>query len=150
MTKEDILYENPDFEEVFNDLISLEGIRYFYHVTPNNAQDICDEGLYLKEKRLFSTTIEIPEEFKDDPITYALQERGEGYRKNASIVLLGIPEDEVKTAVEKSIDRPRNWNQFEPAEYVIPPHYVIGFIDTNDFSIIINEKYEYASEISFL
>ena len=149
-TKEDVLYENPDFEEKFNDLTSIEGVRYFYHITPENAEDICEEGLYLIEDRLSSTTIEIPEEFKSDPIEYALECRGEGYRKNASIVLLGIPEDEVDTAVERSVDKPKNWNSFERPDYLIPPHYIIGYIDTDTFDITINEKYELLSEYGFL
>lgn len=146
MTKEDILYENPDFEEKFKELVSLEDIMYYYHITPNNADEICEDGLYLLENRLSSTTIKIPEEFIKDPIEYALHERGEGYRKNASIVLLGIPEDEVDYAIEKNRNKPSNWNEFEYPEFLIPPHYIVGYIDTNDFNIIINPKYELLNE----
>ena len=93
--KEEILLRNPSFENVFRELISLDDMRYFYHVTNQNADDICNEGLYLIENRLDSTTIEIPQEFIDDPINYCLQENGNNYRKNPNIVLLGIPQDEV-------------------------------------------------------
>lgn len=149
-TKEEVLFENPDFEERFRSLISLDGIRYFYHITPANPEDICEDGLYLLENRLSSTTIEIPEEFIKDPIEYALECRGEGYRKNASIIILGIPEEAVKCAIEKSDKIPTNWNDFEKPEYVIPSHFIIGFIDTNNFEIVLNDKYELIDEYDFL
>ena len=92
--KEEILARNPNFENEFRELVSLDGMRYFYHVTNQNGDEICNDGLYLVDKRLDSTTIEIPQEFIDDPINYCLQENGENYRKNPNIVLLGIPEED--------------------------------------------------------
>lgn len=144
--KEHILMSNPDFENTFAELTSLEGIRYFYHVTNVNADNICEQGLFLQEKRLSSTTIEIPEEFKEDPITYCLQEKGDNYRKNPNIVLLGIPDEEVEFAVVKNYELPRFWEKEELPQYIIPAKYIIGYIDTTTFAININEYYEFINE----
>lgn len=143
--KEEILARNPNFEDEFRELVSLDGMRYFYHVTNQNGDEICNDGLYLVDKRLDSTTIEIPQEFIDDPINYCLQENGENYRKNPNIILLGIPEEDVKYAIVKNYDKPKNWNQDEPPLYVIPANYVIGYI-SNNFEIITNEQYEFLNE----
>ena len=148
--KEKILMDNPEFEEQFKELVSLEDVSYFYHITPEDADQICEEGLFLIENRLSSTTIEIPQEFIDDPISFCLAERGEGYRKNASVVLLGIPTDDVKFAIEKNHTKPRGWNKLEFPEYVIPPHHVAGYIDTNTFELVLNEKYDLLDEIPYL
>lgn|SRR5574344_1223129 len=148
--KEKILMDNPDFVEQFNNLTGLEDVSYFYHVTPNDANEICDEGLFLVEKRLSSTTIEMPQEFKDDPIEFCLHERGEGYRKNASVVILGIPTEDVKHAIEINYSKPKCWNEIEPPEYVIPPQYVAGFIDTDTFELVLNEKYDLLDESNIL
>ncbi len=143
--KEEILLKNPNFEDEFRELVSLDGMRYFYHVTNQDADKICNEGLYLVENRLDSTTIEIPQEFINDPINYCLQENGENYRKNPNIILLGIPEEDVKYAVVKNYNKPKGWNQDELPLYVIPTNYIIGYIDTN-FNIITNEQYDFLNE----
>ena len=143
--KEEILLKNPDFENDFRELISLDGIKYFYHVTNQDGNEICNDGLYLAENRLSSTTIEIPQEFIDDPINYCLQENGEYYRKNPNIVLLGIPKEDLKCAIVENYQTPKNWNQDEPPLYVIPPNYIIGYIN-KDFDIITNEQYEFINE----
>jgi len=135
-----------DFINDFNELLSLEDTRYFYHVTPNDPDEICDKGLFLVENRLSSTTIEIPDEFRTDPVNYALNERGEGYRKNASIIILGIKDDEVEYAIQRNYDKPDSWNEFEFPDYVIPPNYIAGYIDTNNIEIVINEKYDLLNE----
>lgn len=144
--KEEILMNNPNFEEIFSELTSLEGIQYFYHVTNANADYICEQGLFLQEKRLSSTTIEIPEEFKEDPINYCLQEKGDNYRKNPNIVLLGIPEEEVEFAITKNYEQPHSWDNEELPQFIIPTKYVIGYINTTSFTIIVNENYEFINE----
>ena len=143
--KEEILLKNPNFENVFRELIDLDGMKYFYHVTNQDGDEICNDGLYLTENRLSSTTIEIPQEFIEDPINYCLQENGENYRKNPNIVLLGIPEEDLKCAIIKNYNKPKSWNKEEFPLYVIPPNYIIGYIN-NNFEIIINEQYEFINE----
>ncbi|NLC48664.1 MAG: hypothetical protein GX758_04825 [Tenericutes bacterium] len=148
--KEKILMDNPEFEEQFRELVGLEDVSYFYHVTPEDPEQICEEGLFLLENRLSSTTIEIPQEFIDDPITFSLGERGDGYRENASIILLGIPDENVKYAIEKNYVKPRSWNNIEFPEYVIPPTYIIGYIDTSTVELTLNEKYDLLEETPYI
>lgn len=138
------MYE--EFIEKFRELISLEDVTYLYHVTNMDADKICEQGLFLLENRLSSTTIEIPQEFIDNPVNYCLQENGDNYRKNPSIVLLGIPTENIKFAIEKNYEMPLCWEQDEFPKFIIPSRYIIGYIDTNNFEITINENYELINE----
>ena len=142
--KEEILLRNPEFENDFRELVSGEEMKYYYHVTSINPDHILEEGLYLSEDKLTSTTIEIPEEFVISPIEYCLGEKGTEYRKNPKIILLGIPEDELDQAVLPNGEVASEWTQEEYPNYVIPTRYVIGYIDTDDFEIVLNEAYEYS------
>ena len=46
---------NENFIETFNEITSLEGVRYFYHVTDNNPNNILEEGLYMVDKNIYTT-----------------------------------------------------------------------------------------------
>ena len=140
MTEKELL------KEKFDEVTSLEDIKYFYHVTNMNPNTICQQGLFLVENQLSSTTIEIPQEFKDDPAEYCTQERGNNYRKEPCIIILGIPEENVKYAVVKNYEEPMEWNLEEFPKYVIPSEYIIGYINAMDFSFTLNENYAYANE----
>lgn len=144
--EEDIIKVNSSFDEDFRDLISLEDIKYLYHVTNANGDLICEEGLFLQENRLDSTTIEIPKEFKKNPTEYALGERGNEYRENPNIVILGIPYEEIEYAIQKNFNNPKDWTKEELPNYVIPSKYIVGFINTNNLEIIKNENYEFIDE----
>lgn len=140
MTEKELL------KEKFDEITSLEDIKYFYHVTNMDPSKICAQGLFLVENRLSSTTIEVPQEFKDNPVEYCTQERGNNYRKDPSIIILGIPEENVEYAVVKNYEEPIEWNGEEFPNYVIPSEYIIGYINTNDFDFTLNENYAYANE----
>lgn len=139
--------DTTNFIETFNELLSIDNTRYFYHVTNQNPDYILQQGLFLFENRLSSTTIEIPEEFKKDPINYCLQEKGENYRKDPFIVLLGIPTEEVKYAIVKNYEMPISWDKEDFPKFVIPSQHIIGYINTSDFEITLNENYNFINDI---
>ena len=137
---------NENFIETFNEITSLEGVRYFYHVTDNNPNNILEEGLYMVDKNIYTTAIEIPEEFKKDPIDYSLGERGSFYRKNASIILIGFDEKLNEEVVIPTTLIPDSWNHDVPPNYYIPSCYIIGYIDTTNMEIILNDNYDLGYE----
>ena len=144
--KEEIEILNPNFVDTFNELTSLDDVRYLYHVTNVDPNLILEEGLFLQENDIFTTTIEIPKEFFNDPIQYCLDERGKEYRENPYIVLLGIPIEHFNTCVVKNYKEPSIWDKEQLPKFIIPSEYILGYIDTNNFNITINENYELINE----
>lgn len=131
---------NNDFVEEFNNLISLEDVTYYYHVTNLNPEDILNEGLYMIGSKIYETAIIIPDEFKENPIDYALGERGTiGYRENASIIIIAIDNELIDELVKKAHRYPKNWNCDELPEYYISPENILGYINTENLELVINE-----------
>ena len=130
-----------DFIEQFQTLTSLDDVIYYYHVTNLNPLDILNEGLYMIGNNIYETAIEIPEEFKENPIEYALNERGNiGYRENASIILIAVNEEEKEQLLKKVNTIPESWNNDEYPNYYISKDNIIGYIDTSNLELIINEE----------
>lgn len=129
-----------DFVSQFQELISLEDVTYFYHVTNLNPEDILNEGLYMLGSKIYETAIEIPKEFIENPIEYAQNERGDiGYRKNASFILIGIKTEIIDELVKEAYAIPASWNCDENPEYFIAPENILGYIDTEKLELNINE-----------
>lgn len=137
---------NDDFIEIFKEITSLEGIKYFYHVTDKNPDDILEEGLYMVDEKIYTTAIEIPEEFKNDPVNYSKAQRGNFYRKDASIILIGFDEELDGEVVIPTTLVPDSWNHDVPPNYYIPSCYIIGYIDTTNMEIILNDNYDLGYE----
>lgn len=130
------------FIETFKEITSLNGVRYFYHVTDKDPNDILNEGLYMVNKSIYQTAIELPEEFKNDPINYSLNERGSFYRKDASIILIGFREELSDEVVVPTTYIPDTWTHDISPSFYIPKSYIIGYIDTNNMEIVINDNYD--------
>ena len=62
--------------DLLNDFLEKKDIRYFYHVTNTDCNEILENGLYMVEKELYTTMIELPDEFYKDPISYSKGEKG--------------------------------------------------------------------------
>lgn len=130
-----------DFCEQFRDLTSLTDVIYYYHVTNADPEKILNEGLYMVGSNIYETAIEIPEEFRENPLEYALNERGSiGYRENASIIIIGILMDKVNELVKESTNIPNDFGVLEDAKYYIPKENILGYIDTVNQELIINES----------
>ena len=119
---------NKDFIEDFQNLVSLDDVTYYYHVTNVNPEDILNYGLYMVGNKIYETAIEIPNEFIDNPIEYVLNERGNiGYRQNASIIIIGVNNDQKDELIKKIDFIPNSWNHDELPEYFIPSDNIIGY-----------------------
>ena len=136
-----------EFLEQFNEVMSWENVKYFYHVTNCNPELILSEGLFLVENNIFSTAIEIPEEFKKDPINYCDNEKGRFYRKNPFIVLIAIDTDKIDYLVQPSIYPPQDWIIEDEPNFYIPSKYILGYIDTTQYKLVLNEEFELTDEI---
>lgn len=138
-----------EFDKRFKDVTSLDGVRYFYHVTDRDADIILEDGLYLVENDIFTTAIEINDEFKENPTKYTLNERGNFYRNNANIILIAVEEDKFDYLLVPTNQVPDNWDfESDPTCY-IPSNNIVGYIDTNNLELIENENFELLDELHF-
>lgn len=140
-------------ENIFNELMNIENMIYFYHVTNKSGYDFINDGLFMIDKDIHKTMIEIPNEFKNNPLKYSLEEKGDRgtYRdkNNLNIIILGIHKEDINNFVLKSYFVPDNWtNDLEP-NYYIPNNYIAGFIDCNNEEFIFNEEFSYNYTLGF-
>lgn len=127
-------------ELIFN--LDFQNNRYFYHITGKGFGDeIIEEGLFLENEDLRSTTIELPEEMINDPITYCESEYIDALVKRQEMVIIGCAKSEVSYVVEKS-SIPK-WIGDQKLEYVIPNGYILGYIDLKTLEVTYNEEYQY-------
>lgn len=134
-----------EFSEKIKNIISGDGMCYFYHVTEKgNGKDILNYGLLLSENRLFSTTLPIDEEFKKSPIEFLNNEiGGSKLRKQDEVIIIGCSIDETNNLIQENYYHNENWNQEEEDKYIIPKEYIIGYIDVSEKKFIDNEDYIY-------
>lgn len=140
-------------ENVFNELINMEDIIYFYHATNKSGYDFINDGLFMIDKDIYKTMIEMPDEFKTNPLEYSVREYGAKgtYRdKNKmNIIILGIHKEDINNFVLKSNYVPDNWTHDEEPNYYIPNDYVAGFIDCNNEEFVLNEEFSYNYSLGF-
>ena len=128
------------FIEDFRNLTSLTDVIYYYHVTDANPEDILKDGLYLVGNDICETAIVIPEEFRIDPVKYVNNEQLRmNYRRNLSVIIIGIFEDKVDDLLQEAKNIPAEWNSIEEPKYFVSPSNIIGYIDASDMELIINE-----------
>ena len=136
-----------EFIEKFKNSVSLDGVTYYYHVTDINPKRILEEGLFMMDDKIYKTAIQIPKEFIDDPITYCEGEKGNFYRKNPSIVIIGIDNDNIDDLVREIEYYPSEWMNDEMPNFYISPKYILGYINTNDYEYVLNGEYDLADEL---
>lgn len=129
-----------DFCEQFRYLTSLTDVIYYYHVTNVDPEKILSEGLYMVGSNIYETANEIPEEFRENPLEYALNERGIiGYRENASIIIIGVLLDKEDELVKESDKVFNDFGVLGDLKYYISKENILGYIDTVNKELIINE-----------
>ena len=138
---------NEDFLEKISEALSLDNVKYYYHVTNQEPKLIMDEGLFMVGNRIEETAIEIPEKFRNNPIQYYEGEKGQGYRKNPSIILIAIDNDELNYLIKPLDFYPTSWNHEEEPNYYIDSKYILGYIKTDEYELVLNDKFDLANEI---
>ena len=131
--------------DLLNDFLEKKDIRYFYHVNNTDCNEILENGLYMVENELYTTMIELPDEFYKDPISYSKGEKGmKGtYRENGNLVIIGIANEDINDAVRKVDYIPDEWNLDDRPNYYLPNEYILGYIDSDEEEFIFNEEFRY-------
>ena len=128
-----------ELEELMESL-DLENNSYFYHITSKGfGNDILENGLYLKENDIRSTTIRIPKIMIENPEEYCKNEYSNGIVKRQEMVIIGCDKDEEDYLVSEA----SSWMGDEKFDYVIPSEYILGYIDLENLEVTYNESYEY-------
>lgn len=155
-----------DVVEILKENLDYENNYYFYHATGSNiGQNICEEGLLLTghnildvDNLLFTTAAPLSTEITDNPENFADFLFGEaktiGFRKVTDLVILGIPKDELDTVIQpynNEIDDSCDVDGYKlPANYIIDPAYVLGYVDLINEELILNENYfDYVGEYGY-
>lgn len=133
-----------ELEELISNL-DFENNKYFYHITSRGFGDeIIEEGLYLEDGNLNSTTIEIPKEMIEEPVKYCEGEYLDGIVKRQEMVIIGCNKGEEKYIVEKCYIP--KWIEEQKFEFIIPSEYILGYIDLKTLEVVYNLEYQYGGK----
>ena len=120
--------------------LNLEEMDYYYHITSKGfGMDIIENGLYMEESDLRSTTIMLDEEFFYNPEEYCRREYKDGIVKRQEMVLIGCYRDEEESLVERA-DIPKYIGD-QKLDYLIRSENILGYIDLETLNVIYNPEY---------
>ncbi len=129
--------------EELNNLIeslNLDELDYYYHITGSGfGADIIENGLYLEEPDLKTTTIKLPEELLNDPEEYCLSEYNNSIVKRNEMVIIGCDRGEGNEIIFKA-DEPK-WVGDQKLTYFIRPENILGYIDLETLDVVYNSEY---------
>ena len=129
-------------EELQNliDSLDLEELDYYYHITGRGFGDeIIEDGLYLEEADLKTTTIKIPQELLENPFEYCKEEYTNGLSKRNEMIIIGCSKDEGNDIIY-SADIPK-WSGNQELKYLIRSENILGYIDLETFNVTYNPEY---------
>ena len=128
------------------DNLNLEEMNYYYHITSKGfGNDIIENGLYMQENDLKSTTIKITEEFLEDPIIYCKSEYKNGHIKRQEMVIIGCYQGDESYLIQRS-DAPKFVGE-EKLGYFVKSENILGYIDLESLNVIFNPEYGYGYTI---
>jgi len=114
-----------------------ENYKYFYHITEHGrGEQILEEGLFMENKHLYSTTIEVPDEMISAPNIYCKSEYCGRLNIREEMVIIECMKDEEKYLVKKG-DK-SIWNLNQSMKYVIPSEYILCYIDLENLEVTYN------------
>jgi len=120
--------------------LDLEEFSYYYHITGKGyGNDIIENGLYMEENDLRTTTILLPQEMLDNPEEYCLSEYKNDIVKREEMVLIGCPKGDESNLVKPiGFD---NWIGNQQLNYIIRSENILGYIDLETLDITYNPEY---------
>ena len=122
------------------DNLDLEELDYYYHITSRGFGDeIIEDGLYLEEPDLRTTTIRLEQDILDNLEEYCMGEYNDTLSKRQEMVLIGCPKGEGKFLIEET-DVPRI-TESQKLNYLIRSENILGYIDLETLEVIYNPEY---------
>ena len=126
-------------EELIESL-DLGEMNYYYHITSCGlGDDILENGLYLENKDLSSTTIKLSNDILENFENYCKGEYIDNLVKRQEMVIIGVPKDEEDYLVEKAYIPKVIENQ--RLNYFIKSENILGYINLKTLEVIYNLDY---------
>jgi len=135
-----------DLQNEFNNLISLEDTRYFYHFTGVDPEKILENGLIVGSVNWQDSFLEFIDEEKnniDEVIDSNINNRLHDYHY---MIIVGVDHERVKSFIKPLNEYYADWEGIGAPDYVIDPEYIIGYIDLDNRELVINENSNYLSD----
>ena len=120
--------------------LDLGEMNYYYHITSRClGDDILENGLYLENKDLSSTTIKLSNDILENFENYCKGEYVDNLVKRQEMVIIGVPKDEENYLVEKAYIPKIIENQ--RLNYFIKSENILGYINLKTLEVIYNLDY---------
>ena len=125
--------ELDELSEVLESLKNEEELSLFFHLTSrDNGNSINENGLYMENEILSSSTIELDNSFFEDPEHYVDYELGNPQTREKEImVFIECYQGEENSLIKESDD-----------QYLIYPENIIGYLDLDSKFFNINNNCE--------
>ena len=120
--------------------LDLEELDYYYHITSRGyGDDIIENGLYLEESDLVTTTVKLPKEMLENPEEYCASEYSDSTTKRHEMVIIGCSKDEGNNIIFNA-DIPK-WLGDQELRYLIRSENILGYIDLETLDVEYNPEY---------
>lgn len=118
----------------------LGEMDYYYHITSRGlGNDILENGLYLENKDLSSTTIKLSNDILEDFENYCKDEYVDDLVKRQEMVIIGVLKGEEDYLVENAY-MPKITDNGK-LNYFIKSENILGYIDLQTLEVIYNLDY---------
>lgn len=132
-----------ELEEMIQNLDSDE-YSYYYHITGKGRGDeIIENGLFLEEPNINTTTIKMPTEMINNPVEYCENEYMDGLVKREEMIIIVVPKGDEKYLVERCNPI---WIGNEKFEYIISNENILCYIDLKDLDVTYNLECQYGGK----
>ena len=126
--------------------LDLEEMDYYYHITSKGfGARILENGLYMQEADLSSTTIKLPHEMLEDPEQYCKSEYTNGLVKRQEMVIIGCYKGDERHLIDQA-DIPELVGA-QRLNYLIRSENILGYIDLETLNVIYNPEYMHSYTI---
>ena len=125
--------ELEELRNALENIMSEEEISLFFHLTSrDNGNSINENGLFMENKKLSSTTIELEDSFFEDPDHYVDYELGNPQTRQKEIMVFVECLKGYENSLVKTSD----------GEYFIQPENIIGYLDLDTKYFNVNSNCE--------
>lgn len=127
-----------ELEMQLEEMLNIEGVRYFYHYTTKNGEDLLEDGIYLDEPNLNSISYELSEEEKENIMGLLCEDkrRADRNKEKGYVVIIACDDEfEIKPVLRSPYDIDERDKPF-----VICPEDLMASVDLDNGELFINDR----------
>lgn len=139
------IIEYERLKDFFDDNFDFDNYTYFYHMTrKGDGEKICDDGLLMADRSIYSTAIEIEKADIEDIDEFLNMGSGSAdFRREMVIICCEKDSDDL---LVRNNEMGSIWNEDMDADYIVSSNNVVGYIDLTDNTFHSNDESFYAFE----